>query len=293
MPTLSSRAIGNGFRDQARNPNNRLIGNFLYVHTKENPRWYTYVDEYRNSVRYGGASDLDEVNIKIDSASEDFLWPLLTGYLSELVKRFGEELHTEGRKKFRHVSITLPDFNSNAVDVEVKVYTGGSTEHSQQEIAYEIMAAFSNVSVLKAVAPHYSCGRFIRKDKVGNTGPIRFFFAGPDIHLKFSHEDDASPVIVSMYSRDLESQQSWVMFQESMYSFLEEYVKTKTGQGLAREKGFRRYQGQRSRTVVEVEIRSKEFFSFTVSVPYRGSVLFPRVRYADDVMRMLSAVAWK
>ncbi len=288
MATLTSWPSGAKLKSIVMNRDNKVVGDFLYLHTKANPRWRSFHDEYGNTVKYGGATDLDEVIVSIKPNCEGYLFPPLLDYLKHFVRRYGETLHTKGTKKFSQISITLPDVCTSHETCEVRVYTGASTEHSQQEIAYEIMATLSEVPILKAVAPRYACGGFIRKDKLMNAGPIKFFFASPRISVKFSYKNDSQPVVVSVYRHDDDSDKERILFQESMCRFLEEYVHTKTGQTFLRNETFRRYQALRSRTVVEVEINSHEFLTYTVSVPYHGSVIFPRVRFAEDVMMMLS-----
>jgi hypothetical protein len=254
------------FRTLAMNPDNKMIGDFLHVADVDlDSNWVRFYDGYGSSVRYGKTSSFHEVVITLDYSSASYLKLPLLEYLTALVGLHGEQLHKKGWAKFRHLAITLPeDIVEHEQHVEIKLHTAGSTEYHQRQLAYEVMAALSGVPVLKAIAPLHTCGRFVRKDKIGNTGKIRYFDAARGISVKISHEHDEVPIEVSMFSKDHRNQANRALFQEHMYSFLEGYIRPRRTRPFVRGPGCYTYEGRQSSSPVKIDIKVKQSFIFDI-----------------------------
>ncbi|MEK7134780.1 MAG: hypothetical protein AAB819_03630 [Patescibacteria group bacterium] len=133
---------------------NKRIGGFLYIHYEANPQWIYFIDLQENMVQYGGQGNSTDVIVRITNASRPVLEPRLMSYLRELVGRHDETLHEEGERKFHGVTIILPyKLMSVFPGFEVTIHTGSGRCYDQDEIAFEVMGALSDVPVLKAIAP--------------------------------------------------------------------------------------------------------------------------------------------
>ena len=123
------------------------VGNFFYKHKGVEPRWYIFKEDHGIEVRYGAEGYVSTVVLKIPFAFRHGFESLLVRYLRELVARHGEELHNEGRKKFRMLTLTLPDQTSLEADLDIVIDFDHDSCQNQKEIANEIMATLSGVSV--------------------------------------------------------------------------------------------------------------------------------------------------
>ncbi|NTV44597.1 MAG: hypothetical protein HGA67_02790 [Candidatus Yonathbacteria bacterium] len=278
---------------------NQRVGDFVYTHREANPDWLWFYDEKGNTVLHGGQGCQTDVYVRICKASHELLWPRLLAYLSELVGRHGEELHSEGVHKFHGVTITLP-FNNvpeavrNALtETEVRIHTGSGCTYDQGEIAHEVMAALSDVPVLKAVAPmfhHYSFEREDKGDKIG------YFFSEYDMWIFFRDKRDSSFVFIGMVADD-KADEFIAEFQRVVHRVLSSWTEYLTGESLPYVFDTEKYPyiykdrslsyGQE--TIEITEHQDALFTYFGINIPYSiPGCYFARVDFVKEMMEALS-----
>lgn len=272
---------------------NKRVGNFLYVHDDHvrnfgtaNPPWYCFQDIYCNSVTYG--SDNTDVIVRIQKNRRESLGRIIVAYMKELVGRHDETLHEFGTQKFHGVTIELPPDLAYPFlhDMKVIIHTGSGCCYDQDEIAYEVMAALSDVPVLKALAPRNSYCGFDRCDNLVDSNPIRFRFESTRIFVKFNHEPN-SPLYVVVGLYDNPTKEKLDKFKNLMYDFVDGYVQSRTGQNIVRKEGVQEFKYEHSEKMVYVRIVKDLSYDFCVTVPYCDHEPFARLNYAKRVMEML------
>lgn len=283
MPSVQE--IFDHHANDSRNPFNRRIGDFLYVHKKTNPSRYYFFDRNGNSVMYEGPGGYTtDVIVRIKPQFLAVLKPRLVAYMKELLARHGEELHIEGEKQFLAVTIHLPYGKVCGPEYEVTIHTGSGCFYNQDEIAYEVMVALSGVPVYKAIAPFGSYYDFQRLDKIDDGKWVKYWHHVQGIKVEFNHVDDHSSVIVSKTIH--QPRNDWEKFKRLMYEFVGEYVLAVTGKKILCIPGHHIYSSEGDDPPVIVDIESVVSFSFAVNVPYRND--FARLRFAKQAMEMLS-----
>src|SRR3989344_3729977 len=272
----------------SKDPYNKRVGDFLYIHYEANPVWLVFLDLQRNTVQHGGQGDSTDVIVRITDASRAVLEPRLTAYLSELVGRHHEVLHEEGKRRFHGVTITLP-YKSVPLPrpyLEVTIHTGSGACYDQDEIAYEVMAALSGVPVLKALAPVGEYYGFVRTDSVDDDDWVGYVREDMGIRIEFSHMIHGNSYVrVSMYKHA--SRENWGKFKDVMYDFVFEYVKSRTEQAIPKKEGRYVFGGTGREDVVFTHGESMDLSDFNVTVPYSDVEAFARLEYAKRAMQML------
>ena len=268
---------------------NMRIGDFLYIHREANPRWHYFDDIKGNTIQYGGQGNSTDVIVRINGDSVEMLRPRLIGYMENLLGRHHEKLHEEGRQLFHGVTIILPYNPFSSKSFEVTIHTGSGCCYDQDEIAYEVMAALSGVSVYKAISPFGSYCDFVRKDIVNDSQWITYWHSSQGIKVEFNHVDDRTAVCISKAIHS--PREDWHRFKTLMYDYFDKFIVARTGQTFVREYGYRVYEAKdpRDHESLSVQIDSGSEMSFAMSVPYGLSfVSFPRLRFAKDIMEYLS-----
>ena len=225
------------------------MGDFLYIHYEANPRWYHYFDRQGNQVLHGGRGDSTDATVRILKASREKLEPRLMAYLKDLLARHGEELHEEGRKQFKAVTIWLPHKMLRRPDLEVTVHTGSGCYYDQDEIAYEMMAALSGLPTFKMLAWKF-CGRFERQDDIHDQTDVRYHSCESNVTVSFAHSDSEAPVVISMNLGTPE--QLRTNFVSFMCKKLSAYVEEATKKQFVAESGCREYSSDDGQTVLRI-----------------------------------------
>ena len=272
---------------------NKRIGDFLYQHYEAHPRYHRFYDMHGNEVMHIGRPDGTDVYVRIKKEHLAVLEPRLITYLKNLVGRHGEALHEQGQKQFYGATIRLPyhALDNLTIPREWVVHTGSGCSYDQDEIAYEIIAALSDMSALKAVAPTSRYYGFIRIDDPKNGFQrIEYKSSKVGVTVDFSHTEAISAVVITMDKQ--ESVESKNKFKRVIYEFLTKYVEAKTGKKLICEEGHALYKGDTHWDDRMVGLYSPKFDTdgvpiFSVTVPYGGETSFARVKFAKAVMNTL------
>lgn len=263
---------------------NKRVGDFLYRHHEASPRWLHFFDGAGNRVIHGGRGDATDVIIELDGENKEVLRTRLVAYLEELVGRHNEKLHDEGEKLFKGVTITLPYTSMKIFPDRYVIHTGSGCWYDQDEIAYEVMAALSSISVYKALAPRYEYYDFIRVDEPTDDKPVTFYHEAADVMVFFSDKKDGSSVCVRGPKTE--------KFERIMFAFFAGFVEGKTEKPFIREYGSAVYHGKDSSDTVEVNITSEhagKASMFAAKLPYGLSYQsFPRLHFAKLVMESFS-----
>lgn len=276
------------FERLSKEPFNKRIGDFLYIHHEANPRWHHFGDLQENAVRHGGHGDSTDVVVRITDASRPVLEPRLMSYLKELVGRHNETLHEDGKKRFHGVTITLPykAISHMLRGLEVTIHTGSGCCYDQDEIAYEVMAALSGVPALKALAPADSYYGFVRTDKIDDGDWIGYVHQDMGIRIEFSHMIHGnSYVSVSMYKHN--SGTNSEELKCLMFDFVSEYVQSRTDESMLKKESFQTFKIKDGEGKVDIDIGLGSLPRFSVTVPYSDFESFARLEYAKRAMELL------
>jgi hypothetical protein len=262
------------------NVSNKRVGDFLYVHREADPRWLRFSDGFGNRVIHGGRGDSTDVIIELEGENKEVLRARLVAYLEELVGRHNEKLHDEWEKQFRGVTITLPYTSMKIYPDRYVIHTGSGCFYDQDEIAYEVMAALSSLTVYKALAPRYLYKDFARVDEPTDDKPVTFYHEETDVMVFFSDKKDDTSVCVRGPKTE--------KFERVMFAFFAGFVEGRTEKPFAREYGATVYHARNPADSVEVKITSEhagEKCMFAVKLPYGLSFQsFPRLHFAKLVM---------
>ena len=270
------------------NINNVRIGDFLHSPQGGGLNWLVYSDASGNSVSHGSDSGKAEVHILIKQKSREQLEQILCCYLHELVSRHRETLHDQGHKQFKHLSIRFQYGTAKDRDLDIRVCIGSSGFYNQDEIAYEVMATLSDLPVYKVVSPMFYYESFVRLDTVGDKGTVRYSLEEHGISVEFGYSKESSRLIVTKKDQPGGEEDRRKFIDLMLFSF-DGYVKNKTGKTLVYSSGRTVYKNGARDTGIEVLIDNNSIsFSISVSVPYKDSGSFPRVRLARILMEIIS-----
>ncbi len=266
------------------NIHNERVGDFLSRYYEANPKWLSFTDGKGNVVSYSGTGYGTDVIIDLNGENREVLRPRLITYLQELVGRHNEELHDQSVKLFHGVTITLP-YTELKIDMNrYVIHTGSGCYYDQDEIAYEMMAALSSLSVYKALAPRYLYKDFVRVDDPADENhPVTFYHEVMDVMVFFSQTKDDSLVHVRGPSTE--------KFEKYMFAFFAGFVEGRTEIAFVREYGSRSYDAKNPFDSIEVNITSEhggKQCMFAAKLPYGLSFQsFPRLHFAKLVMEGL------
>lgn len=264
---------------------NKRVGDFLYVHYEADPSWHRFWDIQGNGVTHGGRGYSTDVRVKILKKDRPTLEPRLRAYLQSLLGRHKLTLHEEGYKLYENViSIHLPYTAISGEDLDVTIHTGCGGHYDQDEIAYEVMAALSDLPVLKALAPADSYYEFIRKDSVTDTDFVRFEHESLQIAVTFGYSRELQPIVVTLQSTDPVLA---ARFKEVMFDEFAEWVKAKAETTFNRTFGVTQYVNKETKVVTEIIASEGEVTLFSISSPYSDWYSFNRLKCAKSIMEAL------
>ena len=267
---------------------NTRIGDFICKYAEGRQEWVVFRNDSGDCVSYGGMHQT-EVHILITQASRDRLERVVYLYLHELAHRHDRTLHAAGSKDFKFFTIGLPVISTTKSDVLISIVPGSNGVYQQEDLAYEVMAALSNIPAYKAVSPMFYFGNFVRLDGVHDNTWIEYCYKDQGITVTFSHTKDPSHLIVKKDSFPEEGDKE--RFKALMARLFIAYVQEKTGRVFVLPHGFGTgtYGGGHRPFSVEVFVEeTPSLYSISVSVHYRDYEHWPRAQLARQLMEAIS-----
>jgi hypothetical protein len=279
---------------------NTRVGNFVSTtQGVTESSWCLYQDIYGNTIVYGAPGGATDVIVTILPEHRAQYEPLIYAYLRALVGRHGEVLEEVDCKVYRAVTVRLPiGYAPTAGPCEVTIHTGSGCDYDQDEIAYEVMAALSEIPVYTALAPAHYCYDFVRVD----TAPDRvsYMHHGAQISITFTVDTDDSSVVVQKRVSYHDTHDG--MFAAHMYELVDTWVRTfspgRCTPGVVRLEwnstsvypiAQHALSGTQD-TIAVSFMADAEHITVAMQVPYFSHIQFGRLAYAKAVMEHMSRV---